>query len=66
MPTQCDTERVGKTMTLTKPALRSSLGDLHFQQSPRSSDAGSGGAERAKQVLMRKARQHKPSFLCKA
>ena len=30
--TQCDTERVGKTMTLTKPALRSSLGDLHFKQ----------------------------------
>ena len=30
--TQCDTERVGKTMTLTKPALRSTLGDLHFQQ----------------------------------
>jgi len=30
--TQCDTERVGRTMTLTKPALRSSLGDLHFKQ----------------------------------
>ena len=30
--TQCDTERVGRTMTLTKPALRTSLGDLHFKQ----------------------------------
>jgi hypothetical protein len=30
--TQCDTERAGRTMTLTKPALRSSLGDLHFKQ----------------------------------
>eukprot|EP00966_Prymnesium_polylepis_P094155 2179265-Prymnesium_polylepis.1 len=30
--TQCDTERLGRTMTLTKPALRSSLGDLPFKQ----------------------------------
>ena len=29
---QSDTERAGRTMTLTKPALRSSLGDLHFKQ----------------------------------
>ena len=30
--TQCDTERLGRTMTLTKPALRSSLGDVRFKQ----------------------------------
>lgn len=29
---QSDTERAGRTMTLTKPALRSSLGDDHFKQ----------------------------------
>jgi len=29
---QSDTERIGRTMTLTKPALRSSLGDDHFKQ----------------------------------
>ena len=29
---QSDTERAGRTMTLTKPALRSSLGDEHFKQ----------------------------------
>ena len=29
---QSDTERAGRTMTLTKPALRSSLGDNHFKQ----------------------------------
>ena len=92
MPTQCDTERVGKTMTLTKPALRSSLGDLHFQQACWIAFNSPGfhevdirafarrwiadghlaavmkdeGAERAEQVLMRKAREHKSSFLCKA
>ena len=27
-----DTERAGRTMTLTKPALRSSLGNTHFNQ----------------------------------
>ena len=30
--TQADTERAGRTMTLTKPALRSSLGNDHFKQ----------------------------------
>jgi len=87
--TQCDTERLGRTMTLTKPALRSSLGDLHFKQacwvaftSPGfhevdiqafvrrwkadghlSAVMKDSGAERAKEVLERKAREHKPSFL---
>ena len=28
---QSDTERAGRTMTLTKPALRSSLGNKHFK-----------------------------------
>ena len=87
--TQCDTERLGRTMTLTKPALRKSLGDLHFKQacwvaftspgfhevdlqafvrrwrldghlSARMKDEG---AERAKEVLERKAREHKVSEL---
>ena len=89
---QSDTERAGRTMTLTKPALRSSLGDLHFKQacwvaynSPGFHEVAyihafvrrwvadghlaavmqDKGAERAKQVLKRKAREHKPSFLCK-
>ena len=90
--TQCDTERAGRTMTLTKPALRSSLGDLHFKQacwvafnSPSfhevdiqafvrrwladghlSAVMKDNAAERAKEVLNRKRREHKPSFLCKA
>ena len=89
--TQCDTERAGRTMTLTKPALRSSLGDQHFKQacwvafnSPGFQEVDiqafvrrwiadghlaavmqDKGAERAKEVLKRKAREHKPSFLCK-
>ena len=29
---QSDIERAGRTMTLTKPALRSSLGDEHLKQ----------------------------------
>ena len=29
---QSDTERAGRTMTLTKPALRMSLGNTHFKQ----------------------------------
>ena len=29
---QSDTERAGRTMTLTKPVLRSSLGNDHFKQ----------------------------------
>ena len=83
------TERAGRTMTLTKPALRSSLGDEHFKQacwvafnSPGfheldimalvkrwkrdghlSAVMKDEGALRAREVLERKAREHKVSFL---
>jgi hypothetical protein len=30
---QCDTERLGRVMTLMKPPDRASLGSLHFKQS---------------------------------
>ena len=86
---QSDTERAGRTMTLTKPALRASLEPPHFRQaawvafnSPpihevdvqafvrawreeghlaavMKDDSGA----RAREVLERKAREHKPSFL---
>ena len=87
--TQCDTERAGRTMTLTKPALRASLGPLHFKQAVWVAFNSPGfhevdlqafvrrwkadghlsammkdrDAERARQVLERKAAEHKPSFL---
>ena len=90
--TQCDTERLGRTMTLTKPALRSSLGDLHFKQACWVAFTSPGfhevdiqafvrrwkedghlsavmkdeGAVRTKEVLERKAREHKASFLAVA
>ena len=79
-------------MTLTKPALRSSLGDEHFKQacwvafnSPSfhevdldafvrrwraeghlSAVMKDRDAPSARQVLERKAAEHKVSFLCKA
>ena len=86
---QSDTERAGRTMTLTKPALRSSLGDEHFKQacwvafnSPGfhevdvmafvkrwkadghlSAVMKDASGPRAKEVLERKAHEHKVSFL---
>ena len=86
---QSDTERVGRTMTLTKPALRSSLGPLHFKQACWVAFNSPGfhevdiqafvrrwradghlsalmkhrDAERAREVLERKAAEHKTSFL---
>jgi hypothetical protein len=92
--TQCDTERAGRTMTLTKPALRASLGGSGRSTSSRRFGSHSTllastrststlqafvrrwkadghlsaimkdrDAERARQVLERKAAEHKPSFL---
>ena len=87
---QSDTERAGRTMTLTKPALRSSLGNMHFKQAAWVAFNSPGFHEidimalvkrwkadghlsavmkdasgpRAKEVLERKAREHKVSFLC--
>uniref|UniRef100_A0A7S2G6A0 Uncharacterized protein n=1 Tax=Haptolina brevifila TaxID=156173 RepID=A0A7S2G6A0_9EUKA len=87
--TQCDTELAGRTMTLTKPALRASLGPLHFKQAVWVAFNSPGfhevdlqafvrrwkadghlsammkdcDAERARQMLERKAAEHKPSFL---
>ena len=86
---QSDTERAGRTMTLTKPALRTSLGDDHFKQacwvafkSPGfheldiatfvkrwkadghlSAMMKDSTAVRAREVLDRKATEHKVSFL---
>ena len=85
---QSDTERAGHTMTLTKPAVRSSLGDEHFKQacwvafnSPgfhqldvmafvrrwmadgHLSAVTKGAGARAREVLDRKASEHKVSFL---
>ena len=80
---------VGRTMTLTKPALRSSLGPLHFKQACWVAFNSPGfhevdiqafvrrwradghlsalmkhrDAERAREVLERKAAEHKTSFL---
>ena len=79
-------------MTLTKPALRTSLGDLHFSQAAWVAFNSPGihevdiqafvrrwreeghhtavmkdrSSARAREVLDRKAAEHKPSFLCKA
>ena len=88
---QSDTERAGRTMTLTKPALRSSLGNTHFKQAAWVAFNSPGFHEidimalvkrwkadghlsavmkdawsspRAREVLERKAREHKVSFLC--
>ena len=87
-----DTERAGRTMTLTKPTLRSSLGNEHFNvqagslrvahNSPgfhqvdvmacvkRGKDDGNLSAimkdatgPRAREVLERKAKEHKVTFL---
>ena len=86
---QSDTERAGRTMTLTKPALRSSLGNKHFKQAAWVAFNSPGFHEidimalvrrwkadghlsavmkdasgpRAKEVLERKGREHKVSFL---
>ena len=86
---QSDTERAGRTMALTKPALRSSLGDEHFKQacwvafnSPGFHELDIGAfvkrwkadghlsavmkdlaAVRTREVLERKAQEHKVSFL---
>ena len=86
---QSDTERAGRTMTLTKPTLRSSHGSEHFKQaawvahnSPgfhevdvmafikRWKDDGNLSAimkdvtgRRAREVLERKAEEHKVTFL---
>ena len=86
---QSDTERAGRTMTLTKPALRSSLGNVHFKQAAWVAFNSPGFHEidvmalvrrwkadghlsavmkdasgpRAKEVLERKAQEHKVSLL---
>ena len=86
---QSDTERVGRSMTLTKPALRSSLGNTHFKQAVWVASNSPGFHEidimalvkhwkadghlsavmkdatgpRAREVLERKACEHKVSFL---
>ena len=85
---QSDCERVGRSMTLTKTILRTSLGDLHFKQCVWIAHNSPGFHEvdlkafvrrwvadghrtacmkkpgtRAKEVLRRKAAEHKHSFL---